>query len=236
MRHYEVMVVLAPDLAEDGFNKHLEKFKKIIENGGGSIVNDDRWGIRSLAYPIKKYDQGFYTVIEWESTPDLLPELDHILRLDENVLRHMVVYLDSTALEGAAQVRAKRAEATPVNESVASDDSGDGDIVTPDDSGEVEADAEPEPEAEESSDPDASGEADPDDSGEVEADAEPEPEAEESSDPDASGEADPDDSEEVEADAEPEPEAEESSDPDASGEADPGDTEEVDAEKAEEEK
>lgn len=196
MRHYEVMVVLAPDLAEDGFNKYLERFKKIIENGGGSIVNDDRWGIRSLAYPIRKYDQGFYTVIEWEGAPDLLPELDHTLRLDENVLRHMVVHLDATALEGAAQVRAKRAEAPSVDESVSSDDD---DVIDPDDSGEVEADAAPEPEVEESSDPDASEEADQGDAEEGEADAAPEPEVEESSDPDASGEADPGDTEEVDA-------------------------------------
>jgi small subunit ribosomal protein S6 len=54
------MIVLAPDLAEDGYTKQLERVLKIIEDGGGTIVNDDRWGIRSLAYPIRKYDQGYY--------------------------------------------------------------------------------------------------------------------------------------------------------------------------------
>jgi len=224
MRHYEVMIVLAPDQAEDGFNKQLERFKKIIEDGGGSVVNDDRWGIRSLAYPIKKFDQGFYTVLEWESTPDLLTELDHTLRLEEKVLRHMVIHLDSTALQEQAEMRAKRAE-KPGDDKI--------DVVPvsePDVKPEAEQKAEPE--TVDSSESEASDEADPGDpevidSSESEAsdEADPgDPEAVDSSESEASDEADPGDPEEVD-----------SSESEASDEADPGDPEEVDAEEAEEE-
>ena len=122
MRHYEVMIVLAPDLAEDGFNKQLERFRKIIEDGGGNIVNDDRWGIRSLAYPIRKYDQGYYTVFEWEGAPDLIAELDHHLRLEEHVLRHMVIHLDATAVEEQTRVREKRAAGPDEDEDRSFDD------------------------------------------------------------------------------------------------------------------
>ncbi len=213
MRHYEVMIVLAPDQAEDGFNKHLERFKKIIEDGGGSIVNDDRWGIRSLSYPIKKYDQGFYTVIEWESTPDLLTELDHTLRLDENVLRHMVIHLDSTALAELTEMRAKRVERP-------SEGRIDSVVETPE--SETEPNAEPdevEPDVEPEAEPDVEPETDSDVESEAELDEEPE------TDSDV----------EPEAELDEEPEALESSESDASDEADPGDTGEVDAEEAEEE-
>jgi len=211
------MIVLAPDQAEDGFNKHLERFKKIIEDGDGKIVNDDRWGIRSLAYPIKKYDQGFYTVIEWESTPDLLTELHHTLRLEEKVLRHMVIHLDSTALEELAEMRAKKAErpsGSQVDPVVAEKDDSDGTDVEVDKTPESDSDDKAEPAVE----PDVEPEAEPD----VEPEAEPEEE------PDVESE------EESEAESEEEPD-EESSESDASEEADPGDTGEVDAEEAEEE-
>jgi len=109
------MIVLAPDLAEDGFKKQLEAVRKIIESGGGTIVNDDRWGIRSLAYQIGKHDQGYYTVIEWQSTPDVIAELDHTLRLEEKVLRHMVLHLDQTALDEQAETRARAVAGSPVD-------------------------------------------------------------------------------------------------------------------------
>ncbi|MFC1628032.1 30S ribosomal protein S6 [Gemmatimonadota bacterium] len=220
MRHYEVMIVLAPDQAEDGFNKQLERFKKIIEDGGGSVVNDDRWGIRSLAYPIKKYDQGFYTVIEWESTPDLLTELDHTLRLEENVLRHMVIHLDTTALEELAEMRAKRAE-RPSEAQIDSIDDNDGidtdpahvDVIEVDEPSESESKPDPEagPDVEPAAVPDVEPEAVPD--------------VEPAAVPDVEPEVVPD----------VEPEALESSESDASEESDPGDTGEVGAEEAEEE-
>lgn len=109
MRHYEVMIVLQPEMGEDGFNKHLERVKKSLESGGGKIVRDDRWGLRTLAYEIKKQTQGYYTVIEWEGPPELIAELDHSLRLDENVLRHLVIHLDQVALEAQEELRQRRA-------------------------------------------------------------------------------------------------------------------------------
>ena len=99
MRHYEAMIVLDPAMAEEGLSKHLERVKKSLESGGGKVIRDERWGIRTLAYEIGKQTQGYYTVIEWEGPPDLISQLDHSLRLDENVLRHLVIHLDPVALE-----------------------------------------------------------------------------------------------------------------------------------------
>ncbi|MFC1559231.1 30S ribosomal protein S6, partial [Gemmatimonadota bacterium] len=160
------------------------------EDGGGSVVNDDRWGIRSLAYPIKKYDQGFYTVLEWESTPDLLTELDHTLRLEEKVLRHMVIHLDSTALEELAEMRAKRAERPSDDQVVPFDDGDDDDtdIDTDIDDEVAEVVPETEPEVVPESEPDV----------EPEAEQETEPEAMEPSESETSDEADPGDPDEVE--------------------------------------
>lgn len=116
MRHYEVMIVLDPSLPEDGHNKQLERVKKVIEGGGGTVVRDDRWGIRTLAYEIKKQTQGYYAVLEWEGPAELVSELDHSLRLDENVLRHLVIHLDPVALQTQEEMRSRRPSRPPTVE------------------------------------------------------------------------------------------------------------------------
>ena len=179
MRHYEVMVVLAPDLAEDGFRKQLDRVTSIIENGGGNVVNDDRWGIRTLAYPIKKYDQGYYTVIEWEGAPELISELDHTLRLEEKVLRHMVIHLDATALEELARDRTPRDDAgtdTGTAGSQESSDEGAGQVedepvpadTADDDAGEETGEAGDDEAGDDEAGDDEAGEAGEDDADEAE--------------------------------------------------------------------
>ncbi len=108
MRHYEATLVLDPELQEDGYNKQLERIMKFIEDRGGSLVRDDRWGIRTLAYEIKKQTQGFYGVLEWEGPGELITELDHMLRLDEHILRHLVIHLDPTILAAQEEQRRRR--------------------------------------------------------------------------------------------------------------------------------
>lgn len=108
MRHYEATLVLDPELQEDGYNKQLERIMKFIEDRGGSLVRDDRWGIRTLAYKIKKQTQGFYGVLEWEGPGELITELDHMLRLDEHILRHLVIHLDPTILAAQEEQRRRR--------------------------------------------------------------------------------------------------------------------------------
>ncbi len=108
MRHYEATLVLDPELQEDGYNKQLERIMKFIEDRGGSLVRDDRWGIRTLAYEIKKQTQGFYGVLEWEGPGELITELDHMLRLDEHILRHLIIHLDPTILAAQEEQRQRR--------------------------------------------------------------------------------------------------------------------------------
>ena len=91
MRHYESTIVLDPVLQDDGYNKQMDRIKKFIEERGGNILQDDRWGLRTLAYEIKKQNQGYYGILEWESTGEVIGELDHLLRLDEHILRHLIL-------------------------------------------------------------------------------------------------------------------------------------------------
>jgi small subunit ribosomal protein S6 len=87
MRHYELMVILDPELEERTVSPSLDKFLNVVRKGGGSVENVDIWGRRRLAYEIKKKTEGIYAVVDMTATPDIAKELDRQLNLNESVLR-----------------------------------------------------------------------------------------------------------------------------------------------------
>lgn len=91
MRKYETIFILHPSLDEEAIKATTEKFKGVIENGGGTIENVDVWGKRKLAYEISKVSEGHYTLINFTANPELPSELDRIFRITDGVLRHIIV-------------------------------------------------------------------------------------------------------------------------------------------------
>ena len=91
MRKYETIFILHPSLDEEAVKANIEKFKGVIENGGGTVENVDFWGKRKLAYEIAKVNEGFYTLINFESNTELPKELDRVFIITDDVIRHIVV-------------------------------------------------------------------------------------------------------------------------------------------------
>ena len=91
MREYETIFILHPSLDEEAVKANIEKFKGVIENGGGTVENVDFWGKRKLAYEIAKVNEGFYTLINFEANTELPKELDRVFRITDGVIRHIVV-------------------------------------------------------------------------------------------------------------------------------------------------
>lgn len=91
MRKYENIFVAHPSLDEEAVKALIEKFKGVIENGGGTIDNVDFWGKRKLAYEIAKVNEGYYTLINFTAGPELPKELDRVLRITDGIIRHMIV-------------------------------------------------------------------------------------------------------------------------------------------------
>ena len=87
MRHYELMVILDPDLEERTIAPSLETFLNVVRNGGGTVEKVDVWGRRRLSYEIKKHAEGIYAVIDINAEPAAVAELDRQLNLNESVLR-----------------------------------------------------------------------------------------------------------------------------------------------------
>ena len=91
MRHYELMVILDPELEERTVAPSLDRFLNVVRKGGGSIENVNIWGRRKLAYEIKKKSEGIYAVVDMQAEPDLAKELDRQLNLNEAVLRTKLI-------------------------------------------------------------------------------------------------------------------------------------------------
>ncbi|GGO86282.1 30S ribosomal protein S6 [Wenjunlia tyrosinilytica] len=94
MRHYELMVILDPDLEERAVSPLIENFLSVVRNGGGKVEKVDTWGRRRLAYEIKKKPEGIYSVIDLNAAPEVVKELDRQLNLNESVLRTKVLRPD----------------------------------------------------------------------------------------------------------------------------------------------
>ena len=94
MRHYELMVILDPDLEERTVAPSLDKFLNVIRQGGGSVEKVDIWGRRRMAYEIAKKPDGIYAVLEMNCEPAAVKELDRQLNLNEAVLRTKVIRPD----------------------------------------------------------------------------------------------------------------------------------------------
>jgi small subunit ribosomal protein S6 len=91
MRHYELMVILDPDLEERTVSPSLDQFLGVIRQAGGSVDNVDIWGRRRLAYEISKKVEGIYAILDVTAEPAAVKELDRQLNLNEAVLRTKVL-------------------------------------------------------------------------------------------------------------------------------------------------
>ena len=91
MRKYETIFILNPSFEEEAVKATIEKFKGVIENGGGTVENVDFWGKRKLAYEIANGNEGYYTLINFTANTELPRELDRIFRITDGVIRHIIV-------------------------------------------------------------------------------------------------------------------------------------------------
>jgi small subunit ribosomal protein S6 len=91
MRHYEVMVILDPDLEEKTIAPSLETFLNVVRADGGTVNQIDIWGRRRLAYEINHKAEGIYAVIDLTASVEAVKELDRQLGLNEAVMRTKVM-------------------------------------------------------------------------------------------------------------------------------------------------
>ncbi len=89
---YELMFILRPDLTEEELKAKIEEVKKLIADGGGEVIKEEAWGKRALAYPIKHCAEGVYHLLNFQSQPSLMKDLEKTLNLDDGILRFLAVH------------------------------------------------------------------------------------------------------------------------------------------------
>ena len=95
MRHYEVLIILDPDLEEKTVAPSLETFLNVVKKDGGTVNKVDVWGKRRLAYEINHKSEGIYALLDMLATKESVAELDRQLGLNEAVMRTKVTLAGS---------------------------------------------------------------------------------------------------------------------------------------------
>lgn len=91
MQLYETTFILHPERTEEELEALLERIKNIITQRGGEVVEEDRWGVKRLAYEIKDLWTGFYTVLRFNGDSAIKEELERNFRIMEDLLRYIIV-------------------------------------------------------------------------------------------------------------------------------------------------
>jgi small subunit ribosomal protein S6 len=91
VRLYEAVYIFDAALDEAAISQKLEEYHKLVTGKEGEVTAVDHWGNRQLAYPIEKQRTGYYVVAQFNGDPTALPEFERALKLDESLLRYLVV-------------------------------------------------------------------------------------------------------------------------------------------------
>ena len=105
MREYEVMLILPAEADEQVVSTAIDRIAKVVSTDGGEVGTIDRWGRRRFAFEIDHQNEGYYVVANFTADPAVQPELDRVLNLADEVIRHKVIALPAKGRH------AKRAEA-----------------------------------------------------------------------------------------------------------------------------
>jgi len=119
MRRYETIVILDPDISEDGRAPVFDRIGDTISQGHGFLVLRDDWGNRKLAYEIKKKPRGFYTRFDFCGTGTIVDEIERFCRIDDRVMKYLTVLIDEAANVDKLKEEAERAESEKKNAEIA---------------------------------------------------------------------------------------------------------------------
>ena len=99
MNQYETVFIMTPVLSDQQMKETVEKFKGILTAAGAEIINEEEWGLKTMAYPIQKKSTGFYEFIEFKAEPEAIAKLEIAYRRDERVIRYLTVKNEKYAAE-----------------------------------------------------------------------------------------------------------------------------------------
>jgi len=109
IRQYEAVFIMTPVLSDEQMKEAVSKFQKFLIDKGATIIYEDNWGLRKLAYPIQKKSTGFYHLVGFSAEGKLINDFEIALKRDERILRFLTVVLDKHAIAYSEKRRANKA-------------------------------------------------------------------------------------------------------------------------------
>ncbi|MBS0185134.1 MAG: 30S ribosomal protein S6 [Proteobacteria bacterium] len=105
MPFYECVFIARQDLTQSQSEGLAQKFSELLKDNGGKVTKVEHWGLRQLAYRIKKNKKGYYHLMNIEATPEVVAEMERNMRLDEDILRFLTVRVDALEEGPSIQMR-----------------------------------------------------------------------------------------------------------------------------------
>jgi small subunit ribosomal protein S6 len=126
MRRYETIFIVKPNVAEDDISAITSKATAIIESDGGTTFRINNWGLKKLAYLIKKENQGYYVYVDYAGIPASVAEVERIFRIDDRILKYLTVKLADSCDPEAVKEQLANAEPVQISdeEDIAEEESG----------------------------------------------------------------------------------------------------------------
>jgi small subunit ribosomal protein S6 len=112
LNQYETVFIVTPVLSEPQVKETVQKFRDIITENGGELLNEENWGMKKLAYPIQKKSSGLYHLFEFKANPAFVAKLEIEFRRDERIIRFMTVKLEKYAIEYSNKRKKSQKEKT----------------------------------------------------------------------------------------------------------------------------
>jgi small subunit ribosomal protein S6 len=94
MRKYEILYILQADLEESVIKELMEKVNGLVTQNGGEIESVKEWGKRRLQYEINDMSEGYYVEVNFAGIPEVINELDRVIKITDGFMRHMIVRKD----------------------------------------------------------------------------------------------------------------------------------------------
>ena len=105
LKNYETVFIATPVLSEAQMKETAAKYISLIKENGGTVVSEEDWGLKKLAYPIQKKTSGFYHLVEFQAEPTFIEKLETQYRRDERIIRFLTFAMDKDAVAYAEKRR-----------------------------------------------------------------------------------------------------------------------------------
>lgn len=107
MAFYEVVFIIRPDVSTQQAEAVATKLADVATGKGGKVIKSEQWGLRTLAYRIKKHRKGYYVMLGLSGSGDMVAEIERQVTISDDIIRHLVVSVDEMTKEPSVQLQFK---------------------------------------------------------------------------------------------------------------------------------